>query len=533
MFKYIKGRWRSTLFLILIILIGALAQVISAYMIGSSFNRLLANDFDGFIYFGSLSLLCFFVYLLLSAFRIIYENRVNQKIIADIRVDIMNSLAKSDYKSFYKREIGTYISWLNNDLMIIEQKGLSSLFNLVTLICQIVLSTIALISFHWSILALTILTFILTLFLPRLMDKRIEKSSYTYSASLEEATSKYSNYLNGFDTLLAYKKLNLLKNVSNMISKSIYKSSDTLRKDISIAAFLGGICNLLSQIGILALSGFLISLKLISFGALLTVESLTGTIFNSLSSILETVLNLKVTKPLFAKIEDFTKEIRELENSPKTLVNDINSLSLKDLTYKYEDKEVISNFNYNFDKNKKYALIGKSGSGKTTLLNILSLRLTDYLGELRINDMNAKDLDDHSLLENIAYVSQNAYIFSDTLRFNLSLGDNIDDDKIIKVLKDLDLASLLTSEGLDLVLEENGKNLSGGQKQRIALARALLRNKPILLLDETTSNLDKENAGLIENMVLDNEDLTLILISHNLSDESKAKFDHVINFPLN
>lgn len=215
------------------------------------------------------------------------------------------------------------------------------------------------------------------------------------------------------------------------------------------------------------------------------------------------------------------------------MVNNINSLSLKDLTYKYQDKVVISNFNYSFDKNKKYALIGKSGSGKTTLLNILSLRLNDYVGELRINDMNVKDLDDHSLLKNIAYVSQNAYIFSDTLRFNLSLGDNIDDEIMIKILKDLDLAALLENEGLDLILEENGKNLSGGQKQRIALARALIRNKPILLLDEVTSSLDKENASLIENMVLANKDLTIILISHNLSEENKERFDQIINFPVN
>ena len=532
MFKYIKRRWKSTLSLVLIIVIAALSQVISAYMIGSSFNSLLANDFNGFIYFGSMSLLCFFIFLLFTSFRIRYENIVNQKIISDIRADIMNTIASSQYEEFYKREIGTYISWLNNDLLIIEQKGLTSLFQLITVISQTVLSTIALISFHWSILVLTLITFALTLYLPRIMDNRVAKSSSAYSLSLEKATSKYSNYLNGFDTLLAYKKLYLLKDVSRNISKSISKSSDDLRKDISMAAFLGGICNLLSQVGILALSGFLISLKLISFGALLTVESLTSTIFNALSNILSTLLNLKVVKPLFVKIDNFTKEIKQTA-SPKTLVNNINNIELSNLSYKYDDKTVIADFNYSFEKNKKYALVGKSGSGKTTLLNILSLRLNDYIGEFKINGLNVKDLDKDSLFKSLAYVSQNSYIFSESLRFNLSLGDNIDDEIMIKILKDLDLGTLLENEGLDLILEENGKNLSGGQKQRIALARALIRNKPILLLDEVTSSLDKENASLIENMVLANKDLTVILISHNLSEENKERFDQIINFPVN
>lgn len=141
-------------------------------------------------------------------------------------------------------------------------------------------------------------------------------------------------------------------------------------------------------------------------------------------------------------------------------------------------------------------------------------------------------IDKDKLLENLAYVSQNSYIFSDTLRFNITLGDKIDDSEIIKTLKLLNLEELLSENGLELILEENGKNLSGGQKQRIALARALIRNKKILLLDDVTSSLDKENASIIENIVLNDKDLTVILISHNISEENRTKFDNIIEFPL-
>lgn len=112
------------------------------------------------------------------------------------------------------------------------------------------------------------------------------------------------------------------------------------------------------------------------------------------------------------------------------------------------------------------------------------------------------------------------------------MGDNISDEEIIKNLKELKLEDLLEEDGLNLILKENGKNLSGGQKQRIALARALIRNKSVLLLDEVTSSLDKENAILIENMVLNNKNLTVIMISHNITEKNKLKFDYIIEFPV-
>ena len=533
MIKYIKKRWKSSLLLILIILINGLLNVFSAYMLGNSFNKLLENDLNNFIYFVSLSASSMFIFVLFSALRIRYENNVIQNMISDIRNDIMKNISQSEYDRFYNREIGTYISWLNNDLLIVEQKGFTSFFKLVSIFIETLLSIFALITFHWSIIVFTIITSLITLYLPKLANKKIQESSQNYSIALEKSTSKYSNYLNGFDTLLSYKKLNLLEKVSNEASLLITKKSNLLKKNISIAMFLGGISNIFSQIGLLILSGFLISLKIINFGSILTIESLTGTVFNSLSNILNTLININVVNPIFFKFENFIKESKFEENNKSNIkVDEINSLSLNNLGYKYDDKTVINNFNYTFEANKKYAFIGKSGTGKTTLLNILSLRLNDYSGDYKINNINVKNLDEKSLFEKIAYVSQNSYIFSDTLRFNISLGDNISDEDIIKNLKELALEDLLEEDGLNLILKENGKNLSGGQKQRIALARALIRNKSVLLLDEVTSSLDKENAILIENMVLNNKNLTVIMISHNIIEQNKLKFDDIIEFPV-
>lgn len=532
MTRYVLRRWNISIILILIITMNALFKIFSAYMIGSSFNKLLENDLSNFIFYVELSFLGFLLFLLFTVIRVRFENRVIQKIISDIRNDIMSNISKSDYKRFYDREIGTYISWLSNDLLIIEQKGFTSLFSLITVVIETTLSIFALITFHWSIILFTVITSLLTLYLPKLANKRIQESSTVYSESLEQATSKYSNYLNGFDSLLSYKRLGLLKSVAKDASSLIFNTSDSLKKNVSIAVFLGGFSNLLSQIGVLILSGFLISFRIISFGAVLTIGSLTGTIFNSISNILDTMININTVKPILAKFDDYDKEVSNNNDNEGVSIDTIDTLSLRNLGFSYDDKTIIDGFNYTFETGKKYALCGKSGSGKTTLLNILSHRLNDYLGEFNINGIDVKKINKKSVYKNLAYVSQNSYIFSDTLRFNISLGENIDDKEIIKVLKLLDLNILLEENGLDLILKENGKNLSGGQKQRIALARALIRNKKLLLLDEVTSSLDKENASLIENIVLNDKDLTVILISHNITEENKSKFDDIIEFPV-
>lgn len=134
-----------------------------------------------------------------------------------------------------------------------------------------------------------------------------------------------------------------------------------------------------------------------------------------------------------------------------------------------------------------------------------------------------------SLSRQIAYIEQDVYLFNSTIRDNITLGHSFTDEQMEKALKNSallkDLPSL--SNGLETAVGENGNNLSGGQKQRVAIARALIHNRSILLVDEGTSALDQKNADIVEQSLLSNPDLTLILISHHLTEEGKRRFDQV------
>lgn len=206
-----------------------------------------------------------------------------------------------------------------------------------------------------------------------------------------------------------------------------------------------------------------------------------------------------------------------------------NKISFQDVSFSYPGKPVLSHLNMEFMKGKKYALVGPSGCGKSTLFHLILGHFQDYTGNIYFDQTNARDIDPDSLNRRIAYIEQDVYLFNTTIRDNITLGNSFTEEQIEKALKNSALLNDLPSlpDGLETAVGENGSNLSGGQKQRVAIARALIHNRSILLVDEGTSALDQQNADIVEQSLTGNPDLTLILISHHLSEEGKKRFDKV------
>lgn len=206
------------------------------------------------------------------------------------------------------------------------------------------------------------------------------------------------------------------------------------------------------------------------------------------------------------------------------------SITLEDISFWYDEKKpILVHMNAQFKKGGKYALIGPSGCGKSTLLKILLGWLPGYQGTIRFDGRDMREYTPEQLQQQMSYIEQDVFLFNTSIRENITLGEDFNDQQMKKALRDSALAGDLAimPQGLDTLVGEEGRNLSGGQKQRVAIARALIHNRNILLVDEGTSALDQKNADIVEKNLLANPDLTLILISHHLSDERKAQFDHV------
>ncbi|MFN3753578.1 ABC transporter ATP-binding protein [Flavobacterium sp.] len=225
-------------------------------------------------------------------------------------------------------------------------------------------------------------------------------------------------------------------------------------------------------------------------------------------------------------------EILEQENPIESKENAINKstfesgITLENINFRYEDENVLKNFSLTVPKGKTVALVGQSGSGKSTIANLLTRFYDVNEGKITIDNVDIKDIDLHSLRGLMGLVTQDSILFNDTIKANIALGKlDATDEEIIEALKIANAYEFVKDlpDGIYANVGDSGNKLSGGQKQRLSIARAVLKNPPIMILDEATSALDTESERLVqqalENMM---QNRTSVVIAHRLSTIQKA-----------
>jgi ATP-binding cassette subfamily C protein len=207
------------------------------------------------------------------------------------------------------------------------------------------------------------------------------------------------------------------------------------------------------------------------------------------------------------------------------------NIILKNVSFSYDDsKTVLDNINFKFEYGKKYAVVGMSGSGKTTLIRLLMGYYDNYCGDILFGDTELRNINLESLYEDIAIVQQSTFLFEDSIKNNLLLYSNHDEAKLNEVIKQVGLSDYINQQenGLEHIITEGGKNISGGEKQRISIARTLIKDCKILLLDEFTSNLDTALSYEIEKGVLELKSKTEICVTHKLNKNILKLFDEIL-----
>mgnify|MGYP003090782039 FL=1 len=333
----------------------------------------------------------------------------------------------------------------------------------------------------------------------------------------------------------------LLFNAEDKLKEKMSATEKTWQEDQAKEAKLSGFSTAL----ILFLNGLLISgmlwfasnadfgtdeyrtayIALFTFAALAAVEIIMplGAAFLHIGQVIaaaERVTEIIEQKPLveFNGSEEFETKVR--------------LISAKNLSFSYptQDTLVLKNLTLDLEQGQKIAILGKTGSGKSSLLQLLVRNYDANQGKLLLAEKPISAYSEETLRRQICFLTQRVHVFSDTLRQNLQFAsvDEISDEKMIEVLHQVGLSKLLEQEGkgLNLWLGDGGRPLSGGEQRRLGLARILLNNAPILLLDEPTEGLDRETERQILRLILQHaENKTLIMVTHRLS--SIEQFDKI------
>ena len=514
---------------IIFILLGNLASIFSSLSLSKLLNSVLSGNvtlvIQSIIIVLGLSIIGFGCELLYATL----QSKLAEKVNSDIRLEVANSISNMSQEEYEKNEIGTYISWFTNDITEIENHAIRPIFSMISNIFILILVISVFIKLHYSLVITAIIAATVLMLSPRLFSNKISDLSIKQSKGQENFTKDMKDILSGFEVMKLYNSLDTFNNKINSISCSLERNRFNLAFFRNRSNALLYTINMSAQLSCIFVSAYLAATGKVEYGALLAVGNLSSLCFNAIRMISVDKLTLSGGRIIFNKLENLKTYIRstEVKHSLETFSD---SIKVNNLSFSYGENKVIDNLSITFEKGKKYALIGPSGCGKSTLLKLLMGNITKFKGNILIDNKNIKNLDIKSVYNKFAYIDQNCYLFNSSIKDNITVfSDKYHDAEIEMALKQSALYDFVHEQSLDLIVGESGNNISGGQKQRVAIARALLNKKSVIIMDEGTSALDKKNSSIVEKKLLENPNVTLILVTHNINEELAHMFDDIYN----
>jgi subfamily B ATP-binding cassette protein MsbA len=352
------------------------------------------------------------------------------------------------------------------------------------------------------------------------MAKRVKKLSFKSQEKNSDITAQLSETFNNIEII----KANSTENIElKEFSKHNQEFFNVNIKAVKINEIVSPFMEILGAIALAII---------ITVGGKEVIDGnmTVGTFFSFMTALMMLYTPIKALSSLFNQLQDAIAANERINNifdlKPKILAGkdnftkSLNSIEFQNIDLKFNEKYALSNISLVAKKGETIALVGDSGGGKSSLINTL-IRFYDISnGNILVNNQDIKDISLKSLRDNISIVTQRVYIFNDTIAKNIAYGQEYNEDKIIKVIKQAHLLKFVNNmpNGINTMLDEAGTNISGGQRQRVAIARALYKNPQILIFDEATSALDNESESIITNVLNEvSKNKITFVIAHRLS----------------
>ena len=525
--KYKKEFILGPIFKIVEVVFELMIPFLMKYMINTGIPSFQNNEGVGKILYPGLIIIAFCIFGFLSTLVCQYFASVaSQGFGTDLRNRIflkVNSLSLKDIDNFGR---GNLINLITNDTTRV-QTGIAMLIRLAIRAPVLVIGSLVcsfIIDYRVGLMFLILIP-IISLILAIILTKN-SKNYLRVQQRLDDISNYSNDSLKGSRVIRAFNKENT---IINQYKNKTEKYFNETKKANLVAALINPLTFLVVNVGIMLV---------IYFGGNLTInDELTNgdlvALISYLNQILMALIVVSNLVIIFTKAFSSQKRIDQLLQSETSIVNyskykDISLnygdefINFENVSFKYEDdgNEVISNINFKINKGEKIGIIGGTGSGKTTLIKLIERFYDVTSGELLYKGHNIKDYDLDKLHQEISLVNQRSVLFNGTIKSNILIGKkDATDEEIINALKNSEAYKFVKeySDFIDHEVYENGKNFSGGQKQRLSLARALIKDSELLILDDSTSALDYLTDKNVRENINKMKDLTVIFISQRTS----------------
>lgn len=459
-------------------------------------------------------------------------------VVRDIRMDMYKKVMHLPLSFFSAERKGDIIVRMSTDIQVVENSVTSAISTLIQQPIAIIICFITLFSVSWQLTVFVLIVTPPAAWLMGTISKRLKSQSANVQAGLSEIMAQIEETLSGLRIVKAFiaeekmaRRFNFINNefrrgmISMMMRiNAAHPVSESMGTLIIIIVLLFGGWLILNGNGFIDASTFIFYMVIL-YSVINPIKDLTRQSYMipmGLASMERIDYILQAENPI--------KEIAE----PKPLENFEQAIEFQDVTFYYnEGRDVLKNINLTVPKGKTVALVGQSGSGKSTLVDLIPRYHDVRQGSILVDGKDLREVRIHDLRALIGNVNQEAILFNDTFYNNITFGvENATMEQVIEAAKIANAHDFImeTENGYDTMIGDRGGRLSGGQRQRVSIARAILKNPPILILDEATSALDTESEHLVQE-ALDRlmKSRTTIAIAHRLSTIKSADIIHVLH----
>lgn len=440
------------------------------------------------------------------------------KILAMIRDIVFGKLRQLAPAKLDGKDHGNLVAMITSDVELLEVFYAHTISPVMIALIVSLIMIIYLANIHFALALLGLIAYgVIGIVIPIVIDRVSGDKGLEYRNDYGKYTSYVLEAVHGLRIVDQFARGN------NRLEKIRYKSemlnyqNEDLKKIEGRFRMISDIAVSLFSLIMLLLGYYLYSQKAIEFtGVILSTIALMSS-FGPVLALSSLAHNLVITFASGNRVLDLLEETPQVKENLDGYDGKMGEIEIKDLSFQYEDEMILKNINLTIKPGEIIGIAGKSGSGKTTLLKLLMRFYDPSSGQILINGHDIKTWKSSSLIRLVSYVTQDTYIFNDSIKNNIKLGLVASDEEVIEACKKANLDDFIKSlpQGYDTMIGSLYQQLSGGQLQRLALARAFLHNTPLILLDEPTSNLDSLNEALVLKSLSENrQGKTIVIVSH-------------------